>query len=94
MASLDSDEVIRALKIKLGCREDVGRDHIRYELWDGEMLLSRTKVSHGAKHTIGESLINKMARQIGLGTNSNFVGLVKCSKSKDECLKIVRESNS
>lgn len=92
MASLDSDEVKRQLKTKLGCEEQIDRDHIWYILRDGGKMLSRTKISHGAKHSLGDTLINKMAHQIKLGTNSNFVGMVSCSKSKEDCLTIIRSA--
>ena len=90
MASLDSEEVKKALKNKLGCTEEKDGDHLRYSLWDDGILLSRTKISHGSRHTIGDTLVSKMTRQIKLGTNGNFVGMVQCSLSKEKCLEIIR----
>jgi hypothetical protein len=90
MAALDSEEVKKALKNKLGCIEEVDGDHIRYSLWENGKLLSRTKISHGPRHTIGDTLVSKMSRQIKLGTNSNFVGMVSCSLSKEKCVEIIR----
>ena len=94
MAALDSEEVKKALRTKMGCKEEVGRDHIRYSLWDGETLLSRTKVSHGPRHTIGDVLINRMAHQFKLGTNANFIGMVTCTKDRDTCLSIIRAATA
>jgi hypothetical protein len=94
MASLDSDKVRQELKNKLGCEEEKS-DHYWYILRDANgVLLSRTKVSLGPKHTIGDILISKMTRQIGLGTVANFVAMVKCTKSREECLAIIQALTS
>lgn len=90
MAALDSDKVRQELRTKLGCREETGKDHYWYVLEDENgKLISRTKVSLGSKHTIGDTLIAKMTRQIRLGTIANFVGMVNCSKSREECLAVI-----
>jgi hypothetical protein len=94
MASLDSDKVSSALREKMGCVEERGNDHIRYVLWEGDKILSRTKISHGPKHTIGDVLISKMSRQLRVGTSANFVAMVQCTKSKQECLAIIRAATS
>lgn len=90
MAALDSEEVKKALKSKLGCTEEKQRDHIRYVLRDGDKILSRTMISHGPRQTLGDTLIHKMARQIQLGTSRNFVEMVSCTKTREECLTIIR----
>jgi hypothetical protein len=90
MASLDSTDVQAALRTKLGCTEKA-TDHYRYTLYDDDgTVLGSTKISLGAKHTIGDVLIGLMARQMRLGTSGNLVGLVKCTKSREECLAIIR----
>jgi len=95
MPSLDSDKVRQELKNKLGCAEETGKDHCRYVLKDEEgKILSTTKVSLGAKHTIGPHLISLMTRQIRLVTAANFVGMVVCTKTREDCLKIIREQCS
>lgn len=94
MASLDSDKVSSALKDKMGCVEERGNDHIRYVLWEGDKILSRTKISPGPKHTIGDVLISKMSRQLRLGTSANFVAMVQCTKDKQDCLAIIRAATS
>jgi hypothetical protein len=91
MSCLDSDKVRELLKNKLGCREETGKDHYWYVLYDDEgKILSRTKVSLGAKHDIGPVLISLMTRQIRLVTKANFVGMVVCTKTREECLAIIR----
>jgi hypothetical protein len=90
MASLDSDKVRKELQTKLGCKEETGKDHYWYILRDNKgEFLSSTKVSLGPKHTIGDTLISKMTRQIRLGTAANFVGMVNCTKTREECLAVV-----
>jgi hypothetical protein len=90
MAALDSDKVRNALKEKMGCVEERGGDQIRYILYDGGKILCRTKISHGPKHTIGSTLIAKMAQQFKLGTSANFAAMVHCTKSREECLAMIR----
>ncbi len=91
MPSLDSDKVRQELRNKLGCREETGKDHYWYILNDENgRVVSKTKVSLGPKHTIGDTLISKMTRQIRLGTVANFVGMVSCTKSREDCLAIIR----
>lgn len=94
MAALDSDKVSSALKDKMGCVEERGSDHIRYVLRDGDTILCRTKISHGPKHAIGATLISKMAHQLRLGSAANFVAMVQCTKSTEECLAIIRSATS
>jgi hypothetical protein len=90
MAALDSDRVRTALETKLGCKPDE-TDHHRFVLRDEDgTILASTKISHGPKHSIGPTLIAKMARQIRLGTSANFVAMVKCPLTRDECLTIIR----
>ena len=91
MAALESDKVRSALTSKLKCVEQ-SSDHYRYILYDddGKTILATTMVSHGGKHTIGDALIPKMARQLKLGTSANFVGLVQCTKSREDCLAIIK----
>jgi hypothetical protein len=91
MACLESDRVREQLKNKLGCVEETGKDHYWYVLYDESgKILSRTKISLGAKHALGPALIALMTRQIRLIKKSNFVEMVNCSLSKDECLKIIK----
>jgi hypothetical protein len=95
MAALDSDKVRQELQTKLGCKEETGKDHYWYRLKDEKgTLISSTKVSLGPKHTIGDTLITKMTRQILLGTAANFVAMVNCTKSREECLAVILSLSS
>ncbi len=91
MPALDSDDVRSALKTKLRCKE-VPSSHYRYILYDEDQktILATTIVSHGPKHQIGDGLLSKMARQMNLGTVANFVGMVRCPKTREECLAIIK----
>ncbi len=95
MARLDSEETRRQLTRKLGCKcEDKGRDHVWFTLYDADgTILSRTCISHGPRHDITDTLISKMAKQLKLG-KPDLIGLVDCSKTKDECLRIIRGASS
>jgi hypothetical protein len=91
MSCLDSDKVRHQLKNKLGCEEETGKDHYWYLVRDDAgKLLSKTKVSLGAKHDIGPVLIALMTRQLRLGKASTFVGMVECTKSKADCIEIIK----
>lgn len=90
MPTLESDKIRTALTVKLGCIEKPDKDHSWFLLYDEKKLVSRTCMSHGSKHTITEDLISKMSKQIKLGTISNFVGMVSCTKSKEDCLKVIK----
>lgn len=91
MAVVDSENAQKALMRKLGCNEHPEGDHIRYVLRDETgTILSSTYISHGSRHDIRDGLISKMAKQLRLGTSANFVGMVNCSKSKEECIEIIK----
>lgn len=94
MATLESDVVHEKLSSKLHCKVDTKkRDHNWYFVEDTNgTCISRTFMSKGAKHTLGDTLVLLMAKQLGLGTSANFVNFVGCSIEKDECLTIIRAS--
>jgi hypothetical protein len=91
MASLDSDEVRSQLKTKMHCAEETG-DHYSYTLYDddGKTIPARTKISLGAKHALGDTLIHLMTRQLRFGTAKNFIAMVKCHKNREEMIAIVK----
>jgi hypothetical protein len=95
MSCLDSDKVREQLKNKLGCIEETGKDHYWYVLYDEKgTILSRTKVSLGPKHALGPTLIGLMTRQIRLLKKSNFIEMVSCSLSKEQCLEIIKSQRA
>ncbi len=91
MASLESDKVDGALENKLGCEVDrKGRDHNFYWVKENDIVLARTKISKGPKHTLSDTLVTMMARQLQLGVAGNLVKFVACTLSKDGALDIIR----
>jgi len=94
MAKLDSEKTRRQLTSKLGCKENPGRDHIWFTLYDQDgTVLSRTRISHRPRHDISDTLVSKMSKQLKLGTSGNLTGLVDCSKTREECLQIIRAAS-
>lgn len=95
MAALDSERVKSALTSKLKCRVQES-DHHRYILYDDDekTILASTKISHASKHDIGDTLISLMARQMRLGTKANFIGMVQCTLSREQCLAIIKSMSS
>lgn len=91
MASLDSDKVDAALENKLGCEVDrTHADHNIYYVRENEVFLARTKISKGPKHTLSDTLVMLMARQLQVGGSGNLAKLVRCTMDKNECLDIIR----
>jgi molybdopterin-binding protein len=94
MAILDSEKTKKALLSKLGCEPDDQKDHFWFILKDTDgKVLSRTCISHGPRHDIGPKIISKMAKQLKLEQSSNLVALIDCTKSRDECIEIIRAAS-
>lgn len=94
MAILDSEKTTKVLVGKLGCEPDIARDHIWFTLKDTDgKFLSRTCICHGPRHDIGPKIVSKMAKQLKLEQSSNLVDLVACTKSRDECIEIIRAAS-
>ena len=88
-ASLSRDSAEKALNAKLGMtRHD--RDHRWFVLEVEGKEVARTCVSTGGQYkTLGHDLVAKMARQLYVPT-AFLVGIVSCSKSKDDYLAHLR----
>ncbi len=94
MATLESDKVDAALETKLGCEVDrKKKDHNYFWVKENNVVLARTKISKGPKHTITENLVTMMARQLQLGVAGNLVKFVGCTLGKDDCLAIIRAAS-
>ncbi len=92
MAGLESDKVERALLRKMQAVRREGKDwqYIIYN--DQKKQVSRTRLSKGAKHSLGPNRVSEMAHQLGLKTSQQFIDLVNCSLSREKALEIM-ESN-
>jgi hypothetical protein len=91
MATLQSDKLHEALTKKLNCEIDLKkRDHNWYYVRDAGKIVASTFMSKGAKHTISDILVSKMAKQLKVGTSGMLIRFVGCTISREDCLKIIR----
>lgn len=86
----DARDLISGLKQK-GFVQSEGDHHFFRLHIDGKKQIISTKVSHGERE-IGDPLLGKMARQIGL-SRRDFLQLVDCPLTFDRYVELLRESN-
>ncbi len=86
MASLNQGEVRRQLSHKFHFELTEG-DHHFYALVIDNKIVRQTKVSHNKK-TIGDTLIGKMAKQLGV-RNGQFCEMINCTLSEADYLRIL-----
>ena len=89
---------IRASLEKKGFSVEEARKHIHFVYVDlqGRTTTARTMISHDASGSdIGDSLLGKMARQVGLDKR-DFLNLIDCSLTRQEFDEILatRENKS
>ncbi len=85
----DARDIIRGLTQK-GFVQAQG-DHHFFRLYiDGKKQTILTKVSHGERE-IGDNLLGKMARQVGL-TRRSFLDLVDCPLTLDRYIQLLRDA--
>ena len=89
MSGLESNKVERCLlnKMKAERRDSFDWRYIIYN--DQGKQISATRLSKGAKHTLGPKRVREMAHQIGLHTAQQFVNLVQCTLSREAALAII-----
>ncbi len=92
MAGLESDKVEKALLGKMQAVRKEGRDwqYIMYN--DQGKQVSRTRLSKGAKHSLGPNRVSEMAHQLGLETSQQFQDLVRCVMSREKALEIIERN--
>jgi len=92
MAGLESDKVERALLRKMQAVRREGKDwqYIIYN--DLKKQVSRTRLSKGAKHSLGPNRVSEMAHQLGLKTSQQFIDLVNCPLSREKALEIMERN--
>ena len=89
MVVLKSRDVVSGLR-KKGFKPSEGdHTHLVFHLND-QMTSIRTKVSHGSRNEINDSLISKMSAQIKLEKNE-FVNLVKCPLTEQEFIALLQK---
>jgi predicted RNA binding protein YcfA (HicA-like mRNA interferase family) len=82
---------VRAGLTAKGFVEEPQRKHVHfvYEDLQGRTTIARTMISHDAAgNDIGDNLLSKMARQIGL-KKRQFEDLIDCPMTRDEFNEIV-----
>ena len=89
MASLNGKEILGNLKKKgFTAAAHKSNDHNYLEFFEGDKLITHTKLSHGSKKDIGPSLVGQMARQCKM-TKQEFIDFASCKISKDEYRQIL-----
>ncbi len=78
MASLDKRDLSSALTGKLGAEEIAKRDHAWFVLRINGVAYAATKLSHGSEKQIGQPILGRIARQLGL-TTAQLLAVVGCS---------------
>jgi hypothetical protein len=93
MATLESDKVEKTLMSKMRAERKDGIDW-RYIIYNDQgKQISVTRISKGAKHTLGPKRVSLIAHQLGFATQKQFIDLVSCTLSREEASKII-EANS
>lgn len=67
-------------------------DHKYLEFIHNGVLITHTKVSHGGKKDIDDSLIKQMAHQCKLD-KKNFVDFATCKINKEGYVKLLKEAD-
>ena len=87
MAVLDAKKAIGNMLQKGFIKEN--SHHKYYEFWHDNKLVARTYTSHSGQE-LNDYLIASMAKQCGMPKNF-FVEFAKCTKSKEDFVKLLRE---
>jgi len=92
MAGLESDKVEKMLLRKMHATRRESKD-VHYIIYnDQKKQASKTRLSKGAKHSLGPNRVSEMAHQLGLETSKQFHDLVNCILSRDDALKIIERN--
>ena len=89
MATLDSNDVDRALRRKMEATR-LDRADWYYKIYnDKGIFVSSTSISKGSKETLRGNRVKDMTRQLGLDTSEQLVELVRCTLNRNDALKIM-----
>lgn len=89
---VDSGDLVRTLRSKVGADEDRQRRHIWFKVRIGGVVYRTTMVSHGGSRQIGQPLLGRIARQLGL-TTGQLQALIDCSLSAESYYQIVADQS-
>lgn len=84
---MDVKDIRRTLVGKLHAIEDRKPHHVFFYLDIGGRQYRATKLSHGAKGQIDDSLVSLIAKQLRL-QKQELVSLVDCALTQDEYLRL------
>lgn len=87
MSVLDPAKTLRNLMKKGFVASN--HDHKYLDLFYNGKFVTHTKISHGKKSEIDDSLIKQMSVQCKL-TKKDFIDLAKCPLSKEDYFKILQ----
>ncbi len=76
--AVDTSDLLRTLRSKVKAEEDPQRRHVWFKVRLGGVVVRTTSVSHGGSGQIGQPLLGRMARQLGL-TSRQLEELVVCT---------------
>jgi hypothetical protein len=89
--AIDTGDLLRTLRAKVEAEEDPRRRHIWFKVRVGGVVVRTTMVSHGGSRQIGQPLLGKGARQLGL-TAPQLEALVQCTLRADEYYRLIAAS--
>lgn len=92
MATLESDNVDRALRSKMKADRKDRADWYYIIRNDQGIQIASTSISKGSKETLRAGRVSAMARQLGLDTAQQLVDLIKCPLSREDALKIIERN--
>ncbi len=89
--AVDTGDLLRTLRVKVGAEENEQRRHLWFKVRVDGVVVRTTMVSHGGARQIGQPLLGKIARQLGL-TTRQLEELIQCTLSAEHYFDIVREA--
>jgi hypothetical protein len=89
--AIATGDLLRTLRAKVEAEEDPHRRHIWFKVRVDGVVVRTTMVSHGASRQIGQPLLGKIARQLGLAT-VQLEALVQCTLTANEYYRLITES--
>lgn len=92
MAAVQRSELVGCLTTKIHAEQDDSRRHIWFTVRIGGVVHATTMVSHGSERQIGQPLLGRIARQLGITTNQ-LIDLVSCSLSEHAYYQLLAESS-
>lgn len=87
--AINATDLLRTLRSKVGAEESPQRRHIWFKIRIDGVVVRTTMVSHGGARQIGQPLLGKIARQLGVSTRQ-LEELVQCTLSAEAYFELLR----